>query len=491
MIPPDADTISLEVAAPYAHGATALEIWLTEPAPARLSGRLRIAGTAGGPGVFRRQSGSFRSDTTGPHRLEIRLPDELANLAEAPPIAVRAVAVSRRGPLDPFLKTDGIYLKKHRGAGDIVRLRGVNLGGWMLQESFMSPIPGGWDEFRMRATLTDRFGARRAEALIDTFQDAWITEQDFARMAAAGLNCVRLPIYWQNHLHEDGAFKRLPDGSIDFSRIDWVVRTAKRHGLYTILDLHGAPGSQNGRDHAGDQRGPLLWDSPEYRAMTKSLWRELARHYRDEPAVAGYDLLNEPARTNKAKQWDQTIIDFMGELYAEVRAVDPHHVVFFSIWSEHTHIGNLTVGKSNYVLAYHWYVYRLFLERGGTEDEFWRERVTSHARISRDTYGAPVFIGEFSFKDGPAAWGERLEMMTRHGLDWAKWSYKTRAASQWGLYEARGNNDANIPDLENDDYATIRRKWASWRTEDIFTPDEAVIDALRRAARLSDERVKF
>ncbi|MCU0792871.1 MAG: glycoside hydrolase family 5 protein [Opitutaceae bacterium] len=483
-IPAGTDTLTLDVAAPYAHGATELELWLGEPAHARLAGRMRIEGTAGDTGVFRRQSTAFSPDATGPQRLEVRLPADLPPSNPPPPIAVRAATVSRRGPLHPFLKTDGIFLKNHHGTGDIVRLRGVNLGGWMLQESFMSPIPGGWDEYRLRATLTRRFGASRAEELIATFQDAWITERDFARMAEAGLNCVRLPIYWQNHLHEDGSFKRLPDGSIDFSRIDRAVRDAKRHGLYTILDLHGAPGSQNGRDHAGDQRGPLLWESPHYRAMTKSLWRELARRYRDEPAVAGYDLLNEPARTSKAKQWDQLIIDFMGELYAEVRAVDPAHVVFFSVWSEYPHIGNLTEGKTNYVLAYHWYIYRRFLDEGGTEADFWHERVTRHARISRDTYDAPVFIGEFSFKDGPAAWGDRLEFMTRHGLGWAKWAYKTRAAGLWGLYEARHANDHNIPDPEKDDFATIRRKWASWRTEDTFTPDPAVIAALRRAAAL-------
>jgi hypothetical protein len=362
----------------------------------------------------------------------------------------------------------------------------------MLQESFMSPFRGGWDEHRARATLSTRFGPARTEKLIAAYQDAWITEDDFARMAAAGLNCVRLPIHWQNHLNEDGSFKRLRDGSIDFSRIDWVVRTAKRHGLYTLLDLHGAPGSQNGRDHAGDQRGPLLWESGHYRALTKSLWRELARRYRDEPAVAGYDLLNEPARTNKAKQWDQTIIDFMSELYAEVRAIDPDHAIFFSVWSEYTDIGNLPVGKTNYVLAYHWYIYRHFLENEGSEADFWRQRITRNGALSRDRHNAPCFIGEFSFKDDPALWPERLAFMTRQGLGWAKWSYKTRAAAGWGLYEAHGANDHNIPDLARDEYDTIRQKWSSWNTAALFTENAVVRASFARAGEVhGDAPVSF
>lgn len=484
-VPAGADTIEFEAAAPYVPGAVALELWVTEPGPARALGRVLVEPTGGEPGVWRRQSFPFPLD----HGLQGRASVELRHLADSPdaesPVRIRNLALARRGPRDPFLKTDGIFLRNARGKGDIVRLRGVNLGGWLLQESFMSPIPHGWDEYRVRAKLTERFGADRAERLVNAFQDAWIVEEDFARMAAAGLNSVRIPIHWQNHMHEDGSFKRLRDGSIDFSRIDQAVQAARRHGMYSILDLHGAPGSQNGRDHSGDRRGPLLWDSPAYREQTKTLWREIARRYRHEHAVAGYDLLNEPARTNKAKSWDQGIIDFVSELYRVVRSVDPDHVVFFSVWSEHYHVGNLTVGKTNYVLAYHWYIYKRYLDEGGTEAGFWEERLAKNARISRDQYDAPFYLGEFSFKDGPEAWGPRMELFTRHGIGWAKWAYKTRSASQWGLYEARRANDANIPDFEKDDYATILRKWSSWRTDsEVFTPDSAVIDSFRRAAAL-------
>ncbi|MBC8009156.1 MAG: cellulase family glycosylhydrolase, partial [Burkholderiales bacterium] len=379
-------------------------------------------------------------------------------------------------PLTP-LRVEGLDIRADRGRGPVVRLHGVNLGGWLLQESFMSPLQPGWDEHRARATLTERFGPARAQKLVNAFQDAWITDADFARIAASGLNCVRLPIHWQNHVRADGSF--------DFSRIDWTIRHAARHGLYTLLDLHGAPGSQNGRDHSGDQRGPLLWDSPENRDLTKRLWRALAERYRGDPAVAGYDLLNEPARTAKAKQWDQTIIDFVSELYAEVRAADPDHIVFFSVWSEYKHVGDLTVGKENYVLAYHWYVYKRFLENEGSEADFWRQRITEFASASRELYPAPVFIGEFSFKDDPALWSERLAFMTSHDLHWAKWSYKTRAGTGWGLYEANKENDANIPDLAHDDYATILRKWSSWTTEHpSFVRNESVHAAFLQSAAL-------
>lgn len=366
------------------------------------------------------------------------------------------------------LRVVGDQLRADDGRGPAVRLRGVNLGGWFLQESFMSPLQNGWDEHRARATLLARFGPARARALIDTFQETWINDDDFARIAASGLNCVRLPLYWRDFLpiEIERPDQVRPDTPLDFSRLDRALASARRHRLLVLLDLHGAPGSQNGRDHSGDARAAALWTDPAAQALCLRLWRELARRYRDEPAVAAYDLLNEPARDARAKWWDAGIIDFVSLLYAEVRAADPDRPIVFSVWSEYTHIGHLLSGKNNYILAYHWYVYPSFLKNRGTEEDFWHGRILGHAAESRRLHPAPVLVGEFSFRDDPALWPARMELMEREGLHWTKWSYKTRAGRGWGLYEARHALDAHIPDLARDDEATIRRKWSRWRTDD-------------------------
>ncbi|MGB8450923.1 MAG: discoidin domain-containing protein [Anaerocolumna sp.] len=73
-----------------------------------------------------------------------------------------------------FLKTSGTLIKDNNGTGSVVNLRGTNLGGWLLQESWMSPL-GATDEWTLRETLTNRFGESITESLINTYQSAWLT----------------------------------------------------------------------------------------------------------------------------------------------------------------------------------------------------------------------------------------------------------------------------------------------------------------------------
>ena len=89
---------------------------------------------------------------------------------------------------DPFLKTNGLNFKNSRGTGDIVRLRGSNLGGWMLHENWItgmdsSELP---DDITMRNTLESRFGVATANRLIAAFEDNWITELDLDNFRALG-----------------------------------------------------------------------------------------------------------------------------------------------------------------------------------------------------------------------------------------------------------------------------------------------------------------
>src|SRR5690625_5926110 len=61
------------------------------------------------------------------------------------------------------------------------------------------------------------------------------------------MNVLRLPFTYFEMLNDDGSLK-----STAFDRLDWFIREAEKRELYVILDLHGAPGSQNGKDHSGD-----------------------------------------------------------------------------------------------------------------------------------------------------------------------------------------------------------------------------------------------
>src|SRR5882672_8104344 len=79
-----------------------------------------------------------------------------------------------------FLKANGVSIRNNSGQGDVVPLRGVNLGGWLLMEGWMTPMDssGLADNYSVVQTLNTRFGVSTQESLIKTYQEAWITTND-------------------------------------------------------------------------------------------------------------------------------------------------------------------------------------------------------------------------------------------------------------------------------------------------------------------------
>lgn len=120
-----------------------------------------------------------------------------------------------------------------------------------------------------------------------------MTEQDFANIAALGLNCVRLNFVWWTFT-TDGETLR----EDTFRYADWALDMCEKYGLYAILDDHGAMGSQNKDQHSGDDSQFHLYDSEENRRMAIDLWTTLAGRYRNRACVSGYDLLNERHRAS-------------------------------------------------------------------------------------------------------------------------------------------------------------------------------------------------
>ena len=163
-------------------------------------------------------------------------------------------------------------------------LRGVNLGGWLVLERWMTPSlfagTDAPDEWTFMQTPD-------AVAKIEHHRKTFITEQDFAWMAANGLDAVRLPVgYWI--IAPDGPY------TAGLQHLDWAYAMAEKYKLKLLLDLHGAPGSQNGHDHSG-QRGKAGWYSDSSApARTIAALQALHSRYHTSPSYWGIELLNEP-----------------------------------------------------------------------------------------------------------------------------------------------------------------------------------------------------
>lgn len=185
--------------------------------------------------------------------------------------------------------------------------RGVNLGSWLVLERWMTPSVFHGFDAQDEYTLSQQMGGQ-AKTRLQQFRDSWITEEDFAWIAARGLNCVRLPVGWWV-LDGPAPYVPAPD------TLDRAFTQAAKHGLGVLLDLHGAPGSQNGWDHSG-HAGDMAWPyKPEYIAQTLDVVEALSAHCRRYPNLVGFELLNEP-------RWDvpiDTLKSYYQEGYARVR----------------------------------------------------------------------------------------------------------------------------------------------------------------------------
>lgn len=108
-------------------------------------------------------------------------------------------------------------------------------------------------------------------------------------MASKGINLARIAIgYWamaprDQDPYVQGAYKYLAQA------LDW----ANDAGIKVMIDLHGAPGSQNGFDNSG-QRGDIRWTQDNTIEETRRAITTIRDDHASHPAVVAIELLNEP-----------------------------------------------------------------------------------------------------------------------------------------------------------------------------------------------------
>ena len=175
--------------------------------------------------------------------------------------------------------------------GDPVRLKGTNIGGWLNMENFITGYAA--NESMMRAAMLAVLGRDRYELFFETLLTSFYGEADAAFLADTGLNCVRIPVNYR-HLEADARpFEIIEDG---FRHLDRAIAAGAAHGVYSIIDLHALPGAQNQHWHSDNPTHvALFWEHKHFQDRAVWLWERLAEHYKGNPWVAGYNLMNEPA----------------------------------------------------------------------------------------------------------------------------------------------------------------------------------------------------
>jgi len=138
-----------------------------------------------------------------------------------------------------------------------------------------------------------------AEQHLKQHWHTFITEDDFIWLANTGINAVRIPVgHWlfgadyPYHPAYQGIDYPYVVGGIDI--LDRAFDWAECHGLLIVLDLHAAPGCQNGFDNGGIQDVCEWHTKAEYLEHSLHVLERLAKRYHNRPALHGIETLNEP-----------------------------------------------------------------------------------------------------------------------------------------------------------------------------------------------------
>ena len=349
-----------------------------------------------------------------------------------------------------LLKTDGINFVDEYG--NAVFLNGINAGGLFVQEEWMCPVESK-DTLTTYQTLISRFGYDAAMALIKAYQDAWWQEKDFDNVKDLGFNMIRLPFAYFNLEDENGA-------TVNFDKLDWFIDNCDERDIYVILDLHGAYGSQNGKDHSGDTSGTNLFGNEENEQKTVALWKAVAARYKDRDIIAGYDLLNEPAGAHGYTNYIQW--NFYDKLYDAIRAVDANHIIFMeAVWETNSLPSPSLYKWENVSYSYHNYGWDN-INDFDYQKEFTDKKIADYVD-SRRFYEVPVFVGEFTLFSNVDAWCYALDAYRKNNVNYAIWTYKVYTgggASSWGIYCGGGEK----ADIYADSYEEIMNKWSSQST---------------------------
>jgi endoglucanase len=210
--------------------------------------------------------------------------------------------------------------------GQPLRLKGINLGNWLLPEGYMFKFKSANSPRRIEAVINELVGEDEGRRFWKAYHQNYITQEDIRFIKASGFNSIRVPFSYRLLVSDTVPTRLEGEG---YRLLDEVVAWCKQENLYVILDMHAAPGGQTG-DNIDDSWGyPFLFESAESQDLTVNIWRKLAARYRNEPTVIGFDLLNEPI----AHYFDSATINpklepLYRKIVAGIRAVDKNHIIF-------------------------------------------------------------------------------------------------------------------------------------------------------------------
>jgi len=312
-----------------------------------------------------------------------------------------------------FLHVDGYNMINEHG--EKVFLKSIGLGNWLLPEGYMWKFGSNGDRPRkIEKVVADLIGEEKAQEFWKAFRLNYITEADIIRIKDLGFNAVRPALNARLFLTETDDPQFVDEG---FMHLENLIQWCKKHQLYVIIDMHGAPGGQTGQniDDSPNNLPELFMYEKNQDALVK-LWLKIVELYKDEPVVAAFDLLNEPLpeRTGAAKEYGHLVEPLYKRLTNEIRKIDTKHMITLEgiNWSNNWDIFGKPFDENTFY-QFHYYCWN---NPDNLND-------ISYFLKKRDTLNTPIWVGETGEKGNTIYWGT-TQYFEKNNVSWSFWPWK-------------------------------------------------------------------
>ncbi|RPD49308.1 carbohydrate-binding protein [Hymenobacter sediminis] len=376
------------------------------------------------------------------------------------------------------LRADGPKIVDARGRE--VVLRGYNVGGWLLQESYILQTDTLNSQRRIQQGLLRTMPEAEMEDFYRQYRRNFITKADIDFLGKQGFNSVRLPFHYDLFLTTEQRRARtavirdpqnpqklnayveqlsrwyddnqlfVKDKQLDgFRFIDEVVQWCATNKMYVILDLHAAPGGQGTDRNINDNFLPLdLWKHRDakgrliYQDITVRLWEKLAARYKRDARIGMYDLINEPHNVNAANGLssdNQEISALYARLINAVRAQGDQHLLVLEGNGYGNEYTNLTPdklaikNKSNLVYNAHRYWCTNVAEVADPNPN--QINLIRNLAAFRDQWQVPVWVGETG-ENSNEWFAAAVQALNARNIGWCHWNIK-RVDSGAGLLRVK------------------------------------------------------
>lgn len=336
-------------------------------------------------------------------------------------------------PVEAFVQASGTSIVD--ADGNPALMRGMGLGGWLVPEGYMlhtisqSPTT-------IKNDIIDVVGEAGAEQFYAAYHENYVTREDIHELAEWGFDHVRMPFHYNMFSPYRGVWSEW-----GFEVTDSLIAWCSEVGMHVVLDMHCAPGGQNGGPISDSDGTARLWLADSNKAHTIEIWEAIAQRYADEPWVGGYDLLNEPVLPEGVTGHD------LRSLYVSIRnvirAVDNNHILFIEgNWYATDFSGLTPPFDLNMSYSFHKY--------WSTND---RASIQSYLNM-RGSTNAPLWMSETG-ENSNMWFHDAVQLFEQYDIGWCWWTtkkfetitspYSAPLPANWNVLRNYWESGANQP----------------------------------------------